>query len=90
MEEKVLAVAEKNEFIQSLRLNDDFQAIITFLSKEKIVELKQESMIYQRLPEKDLYQVNYVSPTLGNYLAVVDLEDENVLMFYRLAGVTIE
>ena len=82
-------VTGENEYVKSMNLNQAFNRQITFLSREELAVLKVENQLYQRLPEKDLYRVDYSHPTQGRYLAVVDPEEEEVIMFYRLSGVNV-
>jgi len=76
-----------SEFIDLNVLNPVM--IASFLSKEKISQLRNETGFYKQFPEKDLFQVNVI---IGEttYISFIDLEENKVIYFRRAIGVTIQ
>lgn len=87
-EEKIDRIAMGNAQMQEYVIGQGYSRQVNELSVEEVIALKQQSM-FKDLPEKALVQVEYSHPQKGKFIAIIDLEDENVLKFYRIAGITI-
>jgi hypothetical protein len=87
VEEMIDHITAENIYVDNYNLNQEFQRTVEFISQEDLITLKQENELYQRLPDKDLYKVDWSHAQKGRFMAMVDLETEEVIMFYRLSGV---
>lgn len=88
VEKMIDEITAENVYVQNYNLNEDFQRTVQFIPRADLANLKQENELYQRLPDKDLYRVDWSSPEKGRFMAIVDPETEEVVMFYRLSGVS--
>lgn len=86
---KVLEIAGTNDFVQQLIVGQGFETKITRLDSKGILELRAKDALYDNLPEKTLYRVNYDSAVKGSYVVIVDLEQNKVLKFFRIASISV-
>ena len=89
LEEKITRITEENPYVRNLRLNEDFERTVELISQEELAVLKLDNELYKRLPDKDLYRIYYDHYKQGRYFAMLDLETEEVILFYRLSGVNV-
>lgn len=69
--------------------NPDYYPEITVLNPDNITQLsKKYPVIYDNLPNKTLYKIDYRGD--NGVLVIIDLENEEVLRYFRTAGVSLE
>lgn len=81
---KVLEIAEKDDaVIQFKQEYPNVESKVTVLEPEQIKDyIKKYPAIYNDLPEKTLYEVNYNTMNIGLKL-IIDVEEEAVLKVFE-------
>lgn len=85
----VLEIAQKDSSVSSFISEYNYSYEITVLDTKAIEPLAEEyPVIYDGLPEKTLYRIEYQNGK--GMLVIVDLENETVLRSFRTTGVTLQ
>ena len=85
---KAMDVAATNATYQAYVKDQGFDAKVYVLSIEKKEILKQQFIIYQNLPDKELHLVEFSSAAKGSFIAIVDIENSKVEKFFRMVGIS--
>jgi len=85
--ESVLEIASLSPEVKSTISNNTSYDITTLSSGDLIILSKKYPVIYDNLPDKTLYRVEYKGDK--GMLVIVDLENKKVLRFFRTAGVSL-
>ena len=85
---KAMDVAATNATYQAYVKDRGFDAKVYVLSIEKKEILKQQFIIYQNLPDKELHLVEFSSAAKGSFIAIVDIENSKVEKFFRMVGIS--
>ncbi|MFH1588148.1 MAG: hypothetical protein ABIA76_02305, partial [Candidatus Diapherotrites archaeon] len=85
-EEQAMDLIKQDKVFKTYIEGKDYSTELKFLLPETVKEINEELGL--ELEEKELIQVNFSHPQLGNYTAFVDLEKETVKI-YRLAGASL-
>jgi len=87
---EILKIAEqRDEVKQFITENPGYDYEIITLTPENITKLAEEyPVIYEGLPSKTLYKVDYRSDGRGA-LAIIDVENKEVLKYFRTTGINI-
>lgn len=85
----VLEIAQKDSSVSSFISEYNYSYEITVLDEKTIEPLAEKyPVIYDGLPEKPLYRIEYQNGK--GLLVIVDLENETVLRSFRTTGVTLQ
>ena len=87
LDELVDKIVEGNALAKEYVVGQGYSKQIRELGIEEVLELKQQKM-FQELSEKELLEVKFAHPEKGTFVAIIDLQDENVVKFYRTASIT--
>jgi hypothetical protein len=89
-DEQLLAIAAQHPEVNAyLAENPAYHYEITRLTPANLTELAQTyPVIYGNLPNTTLYQIDYTDGR--GMLVIVDLENEEVVRYFRTAGVSLE
>ncbi|MBI4052673.1 MAG: hypothetical protein HY394_01415 [Candidatus Diapherotrites archaeon] len=85
---KAIEVAATNATYQAYVKDQGFDAKVYVLTIEKKEILKQQFIIYQNLPDKELHLVEFSSAAKGSFIAIVDIETGKVEKFFRMVGIS--
>lgn len=89
MNETILDIAQKDSSVSSFISEYSYSYEITVLDTKTIEPLAEKyPVIYDGLPEKPLYRIEYQNGK--GMLVIVDLENETVLRSFRTTGVALQ
>ena len=90
MNDTVLEIAQRDSSVSSfISNNPSYSYEITVLDTKTIEPLAEKyPVIYDGLPEKTLYRIEYQNGK--GMLVIVDLENETVLRSFRTTGVSLQ
>jgi len=88
--ERLVEIAGQEPDVGTFITNNlDYYPEITVLDPDNITQLsKKYPVIYDNLPNKTLYKIDYRGD--NGVLVIIDLENEEVLRYFRTAGVSLE
>ncbi len=87
VKQKLELIALQSQDLKKLDFNSSVKKEFKFISKTE-VRNSNDSLI-KNLPEKDFIQINFFTEK-GNYTALIDLNQEKLIGFYRITPIVIK